>query len=234
MSLTPAMVIRRALLRIGAYRGDPAAIEASYIKTDPTDDAVSESFVPSAFTDELTSVEQEIAGAAASNKDQVWRGLIADVTASIANGGLIPTVGASTATAKIIGEYGQVREAVTPFRPLTPDMTEADIRAFAENPGSMFISDVFSYSLRKPRLNHTRPNAIIDVCVFDYAARLAAITANEALLFQSAANAYFAGLMSLLKNTDATLTELSAVYEPRYRTWLAGIAEGGTADLQEA
>lgn len=226
--LLPAHIIRRCLIRIGAFQGQAAAIETSYVKANPTDDSVSESFVPSVWNDELTTVEQEIAGVVSLNIDHPWRGVIHDVTGSIASGGLIPTVGASSATAKIIGEYGEVRDAASPFRPLTPDLTEADIRARSQNPGTMYISDVFSYSLRKPRLNHTRTNAIIDVSVFDYDARLAAITANAALLFQSAGNAYFCGVMSLLKNTDALLSELSALFQPRYEAWLKAYEKGQT------
>lgn len=222
------MIVRRCLIRIGAFQGQAAAIETSYVKADPTDDSVSESFVPSVWNDELTTVEQEIAGAVSLNTDHPWRSVIADVTASVASGALIPTVGISSATAKIIGEYGEVRDAASPFRPLTPDLSEPDIRAFSLNPDTMFISDVFSYSLHKPRLNHTRANAIIDVCVFDYDARLTAITANSALLFQSAANAYFCGVMSLLKNTDALLSELSGLFQPRYEAWLRAYERGQT------
>lgn len=227
-NLLPSHIIRRCLIRIGAFQGQAPAIEISYVKADPTDDSVSQSFVPSSWHDELTTVEQEIAGAVSLDPDHPWRGILHDVTASIANGGRIPDVGITTATAKIIGEYGQVRDAVSPFRPLSPDMTEADIRARDQNPGTMYISDVFSYSLRKPRLNHTRTNAIIDVCVFDYDARLAAITANAALLFQSAGNAYFCGVMSLLKNTDANLSELSGLFQPRYEAWLRAYEKGQT------
>lgn len=227
-TLLPSHIIRRCLIRLGAYQGQSAAVEASYIKANPADDSTSESFVPSSFTDELVTVEQEIAGAVALNTGHPWRNVLHDVTASIASGGVIPTVGVSSATAKIIGEYGEIRDAASPFRTLTPDLPEADIRALGQNPGTMFISDVFSYSLHKPRLNHTRANAIIDVCVFDYDVRLAAIAGNSALLFTEAANAYFSGVMSLLKNTDALLSELSGLFQPRYEAWLRAYERGQT------
>lgn len=226
--LLPSYIYREAALRIGAYPGIPSAIEALYVAVDPTLGMKSESFVPSSFKDSLRAVEQEIAGAVATPRVHPWQNVIADVTAAIASGVLVPVVGASSATAKVIGNYGQVRDGASPFRPLTNDLPVSEIRALNQNPGTMFKSDVFSYQFDRGRLVHTRPTATVDVCVYDFEARKTAIDANAELLFTEAENAYLSGLMSMLMNTDALLTELANQYSPRYQAWLAAFRSGQT------
>jgi hypothetical protein len=219
--LLPSYILRQCWARVGAYKGQAAAIEASYLLADPSTNSVNASFTKSVLLDGLISIEQEIATAVAANIEHPWRAILQDTTAAIASGGLIPKVGISTATAKIIGEYGQVKDSVTPFRPLTPDLTVAEIRALNQNIGTMFSMDYFSCAYQVPRLWHTRSvGAVIDVCTYDFDTRKTAIFADGELLFTEAEGAYFSGLMSLLMNTDALLTELSKMYAPRYAEWL--------------
>ena len=227
--LLPSYIIRMALIRIGAFRGQTAAVEASYVKTDPTDDSVNASFTQTSFWDALVAVEQEIATAVAMNSEHPWRAVLQDTTTAITSGGLIPKVGISTATAKIIGKYGDVKDSVTPFRPLDQSLDADEISVFNANPNSMFTLDVYSFALKPPRLYHTRTGAVIDVCTYDFEARKTAIFADAELLFTEAENAYFCGLMSLLMNTDALLFELAKTYAPRYMAWLETFREGQTA-----
>lgn len=233
MPLLPSYIIRQAALRFGAYPGIPSAIEALYVAVDPTVGMKSESFVPSSLKDSLVMVEQEIAGAVATPRAHPWQNVIADVTAAVASGALVPTVGAGGATAKVIGNYGQVRDGAAPFRPLTDDLPISEIRALNQNLGTMFKSDIFSFQFDRGRLVHTRGTATVDVCVFDFDARKTAIFADAELLFTEAESAYFCGLMSLLMNTDALLTELAKAYEPRFEAWLTTFRSGQTV-LQQA
>jgi len=226
--LLPSYIMRQVWIRVGAYKGQAAAIEASYLLADPSTNSVSAAFTKSALLDGLVGIEQEMAGAISSDPDHPWQNIITDVTASIASGGRVPSVGISTATAKIIGKYHAVRDAVSPFRTLTDDLTVADIRELSLNPATMFKSDIYSYALDRGRLHHTRTNATIDVSVYDYDARKAAIFADGELLFTEAQDCYFSGLMSLLMNTDALLTELSKLYAPRYQAWITALGAGQT------
>lgn len=228
MALTPSIILRQVYIRIGAYQGQAAAIEASYLLADPSTNSKSASFTKSVLLDGLVGIEQEMAGAIGSEPDHPWQNVITDVTASIASGGRVPSVGISTATAKIIGKYHQVRDAASPFRPLTNDLTVADIRELSLNPATMFRSDIYSFALERGRLHHTRTNATIDVSVYDYDARKTAIFADGELLFTEAQDCYCSGLMSLLMNTDALLTELSKMYAPRYQAWLKALGAGQT------
>lgn len=228
MPLLPSYVLRQVFIRIGAYQGQAAAIEASYLLTDPSTNAKSSSFTKSVLLDGLMGIEQEMAGVIASKDDHPWQNVISDVTASIASGARVSSVGISTATAKIIGKYHQVRDAASPFRPLTDDLSVAEIRELSLNPATMFKSDIYSGRIERGRLHHTRANAFIDVSVYDYDARKAAIFADAELLFTEAQDCYFSGLMSLLMNTDALLTELSKMYAPRYQAWLKALGAGQT------
>lgn len=224
MSLLPSYIMRQAYTRIGALSGTAAQIDTAYSAA--LTGLNTESFPPQAMEDMLALIESEIANAVASNENHVWRPILHGVTSSIATGGLIPTFSSTANTAKIIGVYGQVRDAVTPFRPLTPGLHEDEIRMLNENPNAMFKLDHYSYVIRAPRIYATRPNVTIDVCTFDFDARKTAIDADQALLFEQAEGAYFSGLMSNLANEDSLLQALSAKYQPRYQEWIAAFQDG--------
>lgn len=237
IGLLPSDIIRQVLIRIGAYRGQPVDIEASYVEVDPAGDSVSESFVPSSIRDQLTAIEEEIA-VAVSGSDHPWRNIIAGVTSGLANGDLVPTFGAAGSGFEIIGEYGQVRSADSPFFTFANDLTVSEIQAITQNPNVYNLS-IFSYAFengkaKSRRIYHTASSfsagalVLIDVCVYNYLTRKNAIFANEALLFPGAANAYLSGVMSTLKNTDAQLAELSGLYQPRYEAWLSAFQAGRT------
>lgn len=227
--LLPSYLYRQVGLRIAAYPGIPSAIEALYVAADPTVGMKSASFVPTSLKDQLIAVEQEIATAVAMNTEHPWRAVLQDTTTAITSGGIIPKVGISTATAKIIGRYGDVKDSITPFRPLEQSLNADEISVFNANPNTMFTLDVYSFAFKLPRIYHTRTGAVIDVCTYDFEARKTAIFADAELLFTEAENAYFCGLMSMLMNTDALLAELSKIYAPRYEAWLQTFQAGQTA-----
>lgn len=207
-----------ALLRIGAFLGLPADIAANYANSAFTD-FETESFPLQSLYDGLLGVEQEMAQAIAMNKDNILRANIKD-TVAVAAGGEIPSFGSSSTTAKIIGAWGQVRDADT-LKLLVPGLREEEIRIMVDNPGGMFKTSFFGYALVPPRIYSTVASMLIDCCVYDYDARKTAIDANGALLFSMAQNAYFDGLMATLKNEDATLTGLSSQFEKPYAEWLS-------------
>lgn len=221
MSLTSHVIIRQAYARIGAFTGDAAQIATAY--SGALSGLNTESFPLQSMNDMLVLVENEIANAVASNENHPWRSLMQD-TVTVAAGGVIPSFGSTTAQ-KIIGVYGQVRSATSPFRQLTPALHEDEIRAITQFP-TLFKSSYFSYALRPPRIYPTVSSVSIDVCVFDYDARQTAIDANGALLFQSAEGAYFSGLMSNLANEDSLLQSLSKECAPSYANWLESLQAG--------
>jgi hypothetical protein len=216
-SLLPYKIIQQAMLRIGAYKGIPSEIVTNYANSGFTT-FETEVFPIQSMHDALVMTEQEMAQAVSMNQNNVLRANIADTVLATA-GGLIPAFGSSSSTAKIIGEWGQVRDADS-GKLLVPALREEEIRIIEDNP-TLFISSFFAYALRPPRIYATVTNLSIDCCVYDYDARQTAIDANGALLFPMAEAAYFDGLMSTLKNEDATLTRLSDGFEKPYAEWLA-------------
>lgn len=220
-----------ALIRIGAYLGDPSDIATNYANAAYTD-FETESFPLQAMYDSILGVEQEMAQAVAMNQNNVLRSSISD-TVSVTSGDEIPSIGSSSSTAKIIGEWGQVRDANS-GKLLVPALREEEIRIIMDNPGGMFKSSFFAYALRPPRIYATITNIEIDCCVFDYTARKTAIDADEVLLFSMAENAYFSGLMAQLKNEDAALTGLSSQFEKPYMEWLAAQQSGRNVTMESA
>lgn len=143
------------------------------------------------------SVEEELAIAVAMNKRHPWRKNISDVTASIANGGLIPQTG--TAGAQIIGLYGQVTDA-SDGKPLSESFILEEIRRLVDNPNGWRVLPVYAFHIEPPRIFHTRPNVKIDVCVYDVAAQKIAIAANAITLFPDAEGAYVSALSAKMKD----------------------------------
>jgi hypothetical protein len=217
MSLTSKKIATMALIRIGAYKGLPSEIATNYANAAFTD-FQTESFPLQALYDNILGVEQEMAQAIAMNQDNTLRANISD-TVTVTSGDEIPSFGSSSSTAKIIGVWGQVRDANS-SKLLVPALREEEIRILVDNPGGMFKSSFFAYALRPPRIYSTVAEMEIDCCVYDYDARKTAIDANQELLFPFAENAYFHGLMAQLKNEDATLTGLSDQFTGAYAEWL--------------
>lgn len=213
--MTPVQIIRQAYVRIGAYQGTAAQISTAYGAG--VTGLNTESFPLQSMYDMLTSVENEIATAIASNANSVLRRVLHD-TATVVSGAAIPVLGAGGGA--IIGVWGQVRDAATGIE-LTPNLHEDEIRTL--NNSSIFITSYYSYALRPPRIYATVANVEIDVCTFDQAARQTAITANGALLFPQCENAYFDGLMANLKNEDDRLIGLSNQFTDPYQAWLQSL-----------
>lgn len=204
-------------VRIGAFQGNAAEIATDYESDAALATANTESFPLQSMYDMLAGIENEMSTAIALNVDNVLRDIIGD-TITVASGALVP--GVSDGGFPVIGEWGQVRGSVSGL-PLTPGMHEDEIIAISNGPTGLFKTAYHSYAVRFPRIYATVTPIEIDCCVFDNVARAAAISANEALLFQQEQDCYFYGLMANLKNEDAAYNSLSGLYEPLYQAWLA-------------
>lgn len=107
MPLLPNIIVRQCMVRIGAYLGIPTNIAGNYASNTFTA-FETESFPVQAMLDNLLGVEQEMAHAIALNQNNVLRANIKDQVV-VVSGDEIPSFGSSSTTAKIIGEWGQVR-----------------------------------------------------------------------------------------------------------------------------
>lgn len=146
------------------------------------------------------SVEEELAIAVSMNPLHPWRAKIADVTAAITNGSVIPQVGG--AGAQIIGVNGAVNDA-TDGKPLTQSFALEEIRRLVDNPNAWRVVPVYAFVVVLPRIYHTRTSVKIDVCVYDVAAQKTAIAANAVTLFPDAEGAYVTALTAKMKDPSA-------------------------------
>ncbi len=215
MALTSNIPIRRAYVAIGAWQGTSQEINAQYNADTNFEQIVSESFPAQSMWDMLTGVENEIATSVAMNGDSVLRRVLHD-TATVTSGGLIPSEGDSGGA--IIGNWGQVigSDGIE----LTPGLHQDEVAAVINGPTGLFKSTLHSFTLRPPRIFATVSSLTIDVQTYDYNTRAGIIAEGGNLLFQSCPNAYFAGLMSYLKNQDDKYTALSNQFAPAYQAWL--------------
>ncbi len=211
--ITSDLIIRQAYVRIGAFSGTATEIATAY--TGSLANLNTESFPLQSMYDLLTLVEMEMAAAVGLNVNSIYRALLAD-TIGVTSGDEVPSVGDTTG-APVIGVWGQVRDVVSGIE-MTPNLHLDEIRAI--NNSAIFISSYFSYAFRPPRIYGTQTSMEIDVCAYDQTARQADIEAGGALLFQQCEGAYFAGLMSGLKNEDDKLVGLSNQFVPAYQAWL--------------
>ncbi len=231
MALTSVIPIRRAYAALGAWQGNSQEINAQYNADSNFEQVVTESFPPQSMWDMLTGVENEIATSVAMNGDSVLRRVLHD-TVTVTAGGLIPETGDAGGT--IIGNWGDVRDSTTGF-PLTPGLHLDEISAVVNGPTGLFKSTLHSYALKPPRVYPaSSASVVIDVCTFDYATRASLIAGGGNLLFQSCPNAYFAGLMSYLKNQDDSYTALSNQFAPAYQAWLASPSSSRDVETEAA
>src|SRR5713101_5860725 len=122
------------------------------------------------------SIVEELAVSVAMNLDHPWRGLIADVTANLANAALIPTTGMGGK--QIIGKLGSVYDA-SDNNICGESFTVEEIRQLRFNPNNWRVLDVYAFAISGRRIYHTRTNVVIDVCVYDPVAVKTAIAANQ-------------------------------------------------------
>jgi hypothetical protein len=217
-------------IRINALIGTAAgALETTFLVR-PLTSANFQSTVFS-FTDvkyALINAEEKLAHAIASTSGHPWRAtpVFAGVTASIANEAALPAV-SSIGAGQIIGELGSVHDAtdgtVCTEKPL------AVIRRRVRNAASFPTgSNIYHYHIDGNRIYHTRTNVVIDVCVYNRATQLAALTGNADILLPDVlGEAYVCGAVSYLVRDDE-FTGQAELYRAYFNDTLSMIRGGFT------
>ncbi len=164
MSITYERVIQQILNRLGAVLGATAATaETNYDASPTVSTVIGPDFLPTHVEDALAATLGEIVECIASTPHHPERQRFADVTASLANLAAIPQVGDSAA--RIIGVPGFVRDAADNKACLPRPLDT--IRSLNEFSGSVYGGfDPYFYVINGNRIEHTRSNVIIEVCVF--------------------------------------------------------------------
>lgn len=227
MSTAYDIITRQVALRINAFANaaSPVNLQAAYVTTPLTATVVGKSavFPFAAIQDAVVDAEAKLAEAIADVQNHPWRAVLAGQTAALASGDALPSV--SSAAKSIIGVYGAVVD-VSDGSQLSVQPQET-IRRRLLTPGLWKIP-VYQYSLAGDSILHTRTSVYIEVCVWDYTTRQAAIVANGNILLPDVlAEAIICGAIALLVRDDEFMAQ-AEVYATYFSTALAAIRGGAT------
>jgi hypothetical protein len=163
MSITYEDVTQEILNVLGAVKGATAAVADTNFAASPTTSTViGPDFVPRMIYPALAATLGEIVEAIATTPRHLERQRYADVTSPLLNQAEIPETGAGGD--RIIGIPGFVRDAVDE-QACSPASLDA-IRSFNRFPAVYADQDPYLYCINGGRIEHTRTNVVIEVCVF--------------------------------------------------------------------
>ena len=174
MSITYEKVTQEVLNLLGAVLGSNAAdADSNYTASPSTSTVIGPDFLASQVLDSIALAQGEIVEAIASTPKHPERNRFADVTASLANLAAIPRTGAGTSKL-IIGLPGFVRDA-SDSQAVEPAPLDA-VRSFNRFSSTVYSGfDAYLYAINGNRIEHTRTNVVIEVCVYE---RPSSLTGN--------------------------------------------------------
>lgn len=164
MPITFESIIQQILNELGAIKGATAVDAATNFNASPsTSTVIGPDFVPDHVQPALAATISETVECIAATPRHPERQRYADVTTSLANRAAIPRTGSGGLT--IIGVPGFVRDAVDSVACL-PNSLDA-IRSYNRFPTTVYAEfSPYWYAINGNRIEHTRGNVIIEVCVF--------------------------------------------------------------------
>lgn len=223
------VIVREVLKRVNGIAGATASAMATNYATDPltTTQADDPVFNLAFIQDVVIDVHGRLALEIASVQDPVtnignhpWRTFFADVTASVAHGGTLPTVGSGGKT--IIGAFGRCYNAGDTDYVLTPASLER-ISAYRLNVGGIYSTSPHLYSVMGSKVYATAANVVFDVCVYERADLVTAMAANGNISLPDVlADALVAGSVASIVVEDEYATT-AAYYKSFYDQAIASI-----------
>jgi len=166
MAITYSKVIQECLNILGAVAGGTAvAADTNYTSTPSTGTVVGPDFLSIQVQDAIVGCQGEIVEAIASTPLHPGRARYGDVTSALANRAAIPRTGSGTAKL-IIGVPGAVRDSSN--SETLERMPLENVRGFNRFSGTIYSGSTrYWYAINAGRIEHTRTNVLIDVCVFE-------------------------------------------------------------------
>lgn len=225
-------ILRETLKRVNGIAGAQAAAMATSYAVNPlttteADDPVySLAFVKDVIVDvhgrlalEIASVADPVTGIGC----HPWRPFFADVTASVAHGGSLPTVGSGGKN--IIGVLGRAVNAGDTDYILTPASAER-ISAWRLSVATLYTSGAWMYHVNGSKVYATVAGVIFECCVYERA-DYSAFSGNMALP-DILADALVAGSVASLLVEDEYANQC-AYYRGMYENAIAAIRAGSTS-----
>lgn len=164
MALTYDSVTQQILNVLGAVLGsNPSQADANFTAPPTTSTVIGPDFVPAMVQPALASTLSEIVECIASTPKHPERQRYADVTGSLANLADLPQVGSGGS--RIIGVPRFVRDA-SDGKAVLPAPLDA-VRSFTRFSSTVYNGfDAYLYAINDGRIEHTRTNVVIGVCVW--------------------------------------------------------------------
>lgn len=221
-------ILASTALRISALTGTlgPALETAFNVRPLTTTQFQSTVFPFTEVKYALIAAEEKLAHAIANTSGHPWRATLAAITSNIANEATIPAT--SSGGAQIIGALGSVYDpldgTVCTKKPL------AVIRRRVRNAASFPTGgSIYHYNIDGARMYHTRPNVVIEVCIYNRITQLTAISANTNMLLPDVlGEALICGAVAFLVRDDEFGGQ-AAIYAAYFASTLAMIAQGFTS-----
>lgn len=219
-------IIRNVAIRINALTNatQPDTLEAAYIINPLTAADVQESAIFSftSIKDSILNIEQKLAEAIAEVRDHPWRTNLISQTSALISGSTMPPTDENGLS--IIGLYGQITDE-TDGRQLFEQPAQVIERRLAT--AAIWKVPVYWYSI-SDSIIHTRTSVRVQVCVWDYLERQAAIDSNDDMLLPDVlAEAMICGTMALLSRDDEWQSQ-AEVYGRYFLATLEAIHSGST------
>lgn len=175
MSIPYLNIARGVLLRTGQFADAVSASAFETVYTSALAAAAGGLELPLSELKRLVlASEKRIAAMCARSKNPILIGPLYGKTASIAHKGQIPLVDSNSKA--FIGDFTNIVDA-SDNTPLTEKPKQVVLRR-VRNAGSFYKLESYNYCIEGNRLLHTRTNAIIEGCVWDYTTQDTAYGAN--------------------------------------------------------
>lgn len=225
MSITYPKVQQEILNVLGAVKGGtPTTAEANYSTTPDVTTVSGPDFLASQVLDAIVVTQGEIVEAIASTPLHPERNRFSDVTGDLANRDEMPRVGQGGLT--IIGVPGFVRDSSDGFA-CDPAPLDA-VRSYTRFAASTYNGqDAYLYCINGGRIEHTRTNVVVEVCVYERPTVL-----NGAIdLDDHHEGGLIQGAIAKLALKESMFSELNAAANRAREAHLAQIRSYGNSDL---
>lgn len=222
-------IVREVAKRVNGIAGATAsAMATNYAVDPPTTTEIDDPVFNLAYIEDVViDVHGRLALEIASVQDPVtgignhpWRPFFADVTASVAHGGNLPTTGTGGKT--IIGAFGRCYNASDTDYVLTPASLER-VSQYRFNVGGIYTAGVSMYAINGTKVYATVSNVVFNVCVYERADLVTAMAANGNMTLPDVlADALVAGSVASILVEDE-YANTAAYYKTFYDQAIAAI-----------
>ena len=206
MSVPYRDIFAAVSVRVNALVGPLApALETSFITSPLTTAEFQSTIFPfTAIKYSVISAEEKLAGKIANNPDDPNRQFMANTTAALTNPSTLPSL--STNSKPIIGSWGAVRDSSN-----GTVCSQMPLDIVRRRAGSTQVVPVYWFNVTSGRIEHTRPNVIIECCTYSRSDQLTVFNANGNILLSDALEPeYVEGALGLLMRDDEFMSQAQA------------------------